>query len=352
MTVRKSFSLFLAFVAVSVVGLLFFSIDSATFAILKNANRSLLLLVMVLVVIGWVLDSLKFMSLARAAGERLSFKKTIPVVWINYFGSAITPMQSGGGPFQIYLLYRNGVSVGKSVAITLVRTIQIILMLALVVPFALIYEPDFIRQHTVMRWFVLYVILFIAAASFFIVVSVIRPNWIKYLSSGTLIRFRRYHIVKPRLLIRLARRINHEIDSYNVNIKLFLTSGKYWLLLSIFTAVVHLCVYLSIMPVLILATGFHVGFFQCILVEALLLFLLYFVPTPGGSGAAEGGAAAVFALFVPWNLAGVLAVAWRVLSEYTGVALGTVVAIRLLGWVGADEVMKEEDGALGYDDRK
>ena len=35
-------------------------------------------------------------------------------------------MQSGGGPFQIYLLYKNGVSVGKSVAITLVRTLQVI----------------------------------------------------------------------------------------------------------------------------------------------------------------------------------------------------------------------------------
>ena len=44
-------------------------------------------------------------------------------------------MQSGGGPFQIYLLYRDGVSVGKSVAITLVRTLQILFLLALVVPF-------------------------------------------------------------------------------------------------------------------------------------------------------------------------------------------------------------------------
>jgi hypothetical protein len=34
-------------------------------------------------------------------------------------------MQSGGGPFQIYCL-QNGVSVGKSVAITLVRTLQVI----------------------------------------------------------------------------------------------------------------------------------------------------------------------------------------------------------------------------------
>lgn len=351
MTVRKSFSIFVAVVVVSIAGILFFSIDSATFDILKNANRGLLLLMVVLVICGWGLDSVKFMTLARAAGEHLSFRQTICVVWINYFGSAITPMQSGGGPFQIYLLYRNGVSVGKSIAITLVRTVQIIFLLALIVPLALITEPEFLLQHSVMRWFALYVLLFIVVGSFFIIVSVVRPGWIKYLTSGFLVKFRRSGLMKPRLLIRMARRVNAEIDAYNSNIKLFLTTGKYWFFLTILLAIIHLCVYLSIMPVLILATGFQVNFFQCIMVEALLLFLLYFVPTPGGSGAAEGGAAAVFALFVPWNLAGVLAIAWRVLSEYTGVALGTIIAIHLLGWGGADEVMKEEDGKLGYDSK-
>lgn len=349
MTVRKSFSIFLAVVAVSIIGLLFLSIDSATFDILKNADRGLLTLVLLLVICGWVLDSLKFITIARAAGARLSFRQTISAVWINYFGSAITPMQSGGGPFQIYLLYKYGVSVGKSLAITLVRTVQVIFLLALVVPFAIIKEPEFLRQHYVMKWFVLYVVIFIVAAALFIVISVARPKWIKYLTSGFLVKIRRHGFFKPRLLIRAARRINLEIDVYNANIKLLLTTGKYWFILSILVAVAHLSVYLSIMPMMIKAAGFGVEFFQCVLVEALLLFLLYFVPTPGGSGAAEGGAAAVFALFVPWNLAGVLAIAWRLLSEYTGVALGTIIAVRMLGWGGADKVMNEEDVSLGYE---
>lgn len=352
MAVSKSFSIFIAVVLVSIAAVLFFSIDSATFEILRFANRRLVLFVLFLVVVGWGLDSLKFITLARAAGERLTLRQTIAIVWINYFGSAITPMQSGGGPFQIYLLYKNGVSVGKAVAITLVRTIQIILLLALAVPFAITQEPEFLEQHQMMKWFVFYVMLFIAAASVFIVVSVIRPGWLKYLSSGTLVKFRRSGFVKPRLLIRMARRINAEIDAYNDNIRQLLSSGRAWFALSTCLAVVHLFVYLSIMPLLILAVGFHVEFFQCVMVEALLLFLLYFVPTPGGSGAAESGAAVVLSLFLPWNLAGVLAIAWRVITEYTGVALGTVVAVRTLGWGGADKVLREEEkGTHEYDSK-
>ena len=75
---------------------------------------------------------------------------------------------------------------------------------------------------------------------------------------------------------------------------------------------------------------------------SLFLFLLYFVPTPGGSGAAEGGAAAVFRLLVPWNLAGLMAVSWRFLTEYTGIFLGTWVALRYLGWNLAEQLLQEK----------
>ena len=123
MSVKKSFSIFVIIVVLSIVGVLFCSIDASTFAMLGDANPALLACAAALVVLMWFLDAFKFMTLARAAGEKLSLRCTLSVVWINYFGSAITPMQSGGGPFQVYLLYRNGVSVGKSVAITLVRTL-------------------------------------------------------------------------------------------------------------------------------------------------------------------------------------------------------------------------------------
>lgn len=343
LTVRKSFSFFLAIVIVSIIGVLFSSVDSATFDVLHNTNPLLLSLALLLVVAGWFFDAFKFICLARAAGEKLSLRKTLPVIWINYFGSAITPMQSGGGPFQIYLLYKNNISVGKSVAITLVRTLQIIFLLALIIPFSLVSEADFIKRHTVIQWFAAYVIIFIVITSLLLVISVMKPQWIKRWSNGILVRLKRFGLINPKIILGAARWINREIDNYSSNIRLFLSTGKYWFILSIAVAVVHLWVYMSIMPCLIVAAGFSVKYMQCMLAESLLLFMLYFAPTLGGSGAAEGGAAAVFGLFVPWNLAGVMAVSWRLISEYTGIALGTVIAIRMLGWGGAEELMKENN---------
>ncbi|MDO5115896.1 MAG: lysylphosphatidylglycerol synthase transmembrane domain-containing protein [Synergistaceae bacterium] len=346
MTVQKSFSIFVIIVILSVVGVLFWSIDASTFVMLKNANPTLLLCAAALVVLGWLLDACKFMALARAAGEKLSFKCTLSVVWINYFGCAITPMQSGGGPFQIYLLYKNGVSVGKSVAITLVRTLQILFLLALVVPFSLIADREILHKYIYMRWYAGYVVLFILGCAFLLIVSVIRPQWIKHWVNAVLVWVKHIGAMKAKYLLRAARWINREIDAYNTNIKLFLSTGRWWFFLSIAIAALHQLVYMSVMPCLILAAGFSVNYLQCILAESLLIFLLYFVPTPGASGAAEGGAVAVFGLFVPWSVAGIMAVTWRLLTEYTGIAIGTFIVIRMLGWGGANRVMTEEEKTI------
>lgn len=310
---------------------------------LKNADVKMLLYAVLLVIAGWLLDALKFMTLARAADEKLSFKSTLAVVWINYFGCAITPMQSGGGPFQIYLLYKNGVSVGKSVAITLVRTIQILLLLALVVPFSLIADPEVLGQHTSLRIYVCYIVVFASFCAFLLVVSVTRPQWVKHWVNAFLVWGRKLGLLKSKYLLRAVRWVGKEIDAYNSNIKLFTSTGKWYLVLSLILAFVHLIVYMSVMPCLIKAAGFEVSYLRCLLAESLLLFMLYFVPTPGASGAAEGGAAAVFGLFVPWNVAGVMAVAWRLITEYSGIVIGTVIVVKMLGWGGADKVMREKD---------
>ena len=61
-------------------GILSLSIDASTLSMLKNADVKMLLYAVLLVIAGWLLDALKFMTLARAADEKLSFKSTLAVV--------------------------------------------------------------------------------------------------------------------------------------------------------------------------------------------------------------------------------------------------------------------------------
>ena len=45
--------------------------------------------------LSWFFEALRFKVLVEAAGERISFKMGLYLTFLNYFGSAITPMQGG-----------------------------------------------------------------------------------------------------------------------------------------------------------------------------------------------------------------------------------------------------------------
>lgn len=301
-----------------------------------------MLLAMLLVVLVWCLDALKFKLLTLAAGAHVNYSLSLELTWINYFGAAITPMQSGGGPFQMYIMYKNGICLGTTVAITLVRTFLTMLLLGLTIPFSLMMKAELPQVGWGMRGFVFYVIIFSLAVWCFVVLSIIRPSLIKRLSWKIIAFLKHFGFFGQARLLRIFRKVSREVDSYNQNVRSFITTGRTYFILGALAAFFQMVAYLSVMPCMIWAMGMPVPYVDCLLVQALFLFLLYFVPTPGGSGAAEGGAALIFSIFVPWSVAGMMAVVWRLLTEYTGIGLGALVAVKTLGWNVAEEIMERD----------
>ena len=62
-----------------------------------------------------------------------------------------------------------------------------------------------------------------------------------------------------------------------------------------------------------------------------LNILLYFAPTPGGSGIAEGGFVLLFSEFLPSGTVGIIAVAWRIIAEYLPFSIGFYYTIKVFG---------------------
>jgi uncharacterized protein (TIRG00374 family) len=317
--------------------------------VFARADKLKLAASMLLVVVVWLLDAFKLSALTRAAGDRIDYKFALELTWINYFGSAITPMQSGGGPFQMYMMYQKGISVGASVAITLVRTLLVMLILGLMIPFSLMMKLDLPHFGWGARGFIFYVVLFCTLAWLCVILSLVRPRLIKKFCVLAVNFLRRVGLLRQNMVSRAIKRACREIDAYNENLWAFMTSGRRYFLLGSAIAFLQILVQLSVMPCMIWAVGEPVHYVECVLIQALFLFVLYFIPTPGGSGAAEGGAALVLSLFVPWNVAGMLGVGWRFLTEYTGIFLGAVVALKTMGWALANQIISSEgkDGGGG-----
>jgi uncharacterized protein (TIRG00374 family) len=78
------------------------------------------------------------------------------------------------------------------------------------------------------------------------------------------------------------------------------------------------------------ALGLHANFVDILLLQTLVMFLLYFAPTPGASGIGEVLSAAVMSSYVPRELTPIYILLWRLTLTYWTLGFGFVV---FSGWV-------------------
>jgi uncharacterized membrane protein YbhN (UPF0104 family) len=71
--------------------------------------------------------------------------------------------------------------------------------------------------------------------------------------------------------------------------------------------------------------GLPAHFVDVLLVQTLVFFLLYFAPTPGGSGIAELLSAALMTIYVPNELLATYTALWRLATSYLTVGVGSLI---------------------------
>ena len=92
-----------------------------------------------------------------------------------------------------------------------------------------------------------------------------------------------------------------------------------------------LCIY-AIVPCLLLGLGVTDADWYTVMGRMIFLnMLLYFTPTPGGSGIAEGGFVLLFSETVPAGTVGIVAVCWRLIAEYIPFLIGLYYTLTVFG---------------------
>lgn len=350
LSLRKGLIVFivLAFGANAVI--LSKSVDKETITSLLGADKKFLLAALGLTLAAWCCDAGRFYALVRAAHENVSFKWGVVLTWLHYFGCAVTPMQSGGGPFQVYVLYKKGIPVGKGIAITLIRTMLTVLILSFVVPLALFIDPTLTEHSPFIKGVVAYVFVVISCTWLFIAYTVLRPQSVKHIGKVFLLWLKKLKFLRSDGVKRYIQWLDREMDNYNLNFRLAFSSGFIYSIAAVFLSIIHLLCVFSVLPVLMYSVGLPFNFAQTLATQAIFMFVLYFIPTPGASGVAESGGAILFGTLMPWNMAGIMSIIWRFFTEYISIFMGVVTAIRLVGWGITEDLHKgaspEEEARL------
>ena len=267
--------------------------------------------------IGLFFDGTRLLTLARITGENLPLPDVVKVVLSNYFLAVLTPGATGGAIAQVMFMRRAGVSVARSTVIILVRTIMSIFFLIVMLPIFMKQDEaitSWVPMPVIMTVSVVFIAIPVAA------VALMRTNYPKRI----IYYFSRYFRHERR---RQAFRLYYDFRQ-----AVYIMGKQPVMVLRAFieSGVSLTFIYMTV-PAYFLGLQFPFDLVQVMGRMYLLNLVLYFSPTPGGSGIAEAGFVALFNHLVPSGTVGILAVLWRFTAEYLPFILGALITLRAFG---------------------
>ncbi|MBR4847016.1 MAG: flippase-like domain-containing protein [Phascolarctobacterium sp.] len=314
----KRLTMLFAFVVLISVAVIYFTFDIRALEYLTMFKPECILLALGCLAVGLFFDGLRLITLADVTGAKLTLKQVVNVVLSNYFLALVTPGASGGAIAQIMFMRKAGVPVAKATVVVLVRTVMSIFFLILLVPVVLHNDSDigeWMSPSVIMTVSVLFTALPVIV--FFLMRTQYPEKWLDKLTRRFSYNTRQncfiwYEEFKNAFKI-MAK---HPLKV----LRAFVESGLS--LLGIYATVPAFFTGLS-----------NFSFDLCEVMGRMILLnlVLYFSPTPGGSGVAEVGFVALFSNILPDGVVGIMAVMWRFAAEYLPFLLGAFVSIRAFG---------------------
>jgi len=288
-----------------------------------------LICVLLLLLLYFTADGLRLYFTLKALGHEIRGKSIAKLVFINFFFSNITPMATGGGFAQIWYLQHQGVPVGRASAATTIRTILAVIFIFSLTPIFLVTLPVLKNTPVIGQIGPILAVLIVLYLGFFAIV-LFRTHWLIIPLSRILEILHRIRLLSDHLHQRLQYKARREMLRFSHSFGEYIYGPKLFVCLSVlFTFIFLLCLF-SFPALLINALGYDTDYLTSVGILVVTTFIMYFSPTPGASGIAEG----LFGTFFQTILTGghllLVIVAWRFLTIYVGMIAGLIVLQREL----------------------
>lgn len=311
--------------------ILIFTTDNRTWKAITSINAKYIIYVILLNILSWIWAAIRYQILINGIeGIELSLIESLQIHLSYYFASSITPSSAGGEPLEIYLLSKKNIKVGQATAVSLFRYVINTLTFAIASPIILYFYSYLFPQNIIKNLVRYSALLFLAIVGAFIF-ALYKPKPIIRTLSYILIRLRRIPFLKKIHPFRILRTVNKTVKDFHNTLWLFLKEKKLTILGFFIFNLLSWLTYFLIAPVLMSAFNLKIDYVSVILVQIPIFFLMFYVPTPGGSGAIELLISLGFAPFVPRYILGVFIILWRTLTHYLSLILGAIILIYILG---------------------
>lgn len=309
-----------------IILILYFTIDAETIEYIstKNIKYEFFFAAIAVNFFYWLLWGARLRILSNAIDEKYNINlwKSTSIVMANLFLASITPSLAGGEPVRIYLLNKDGLSVGSATASVLAERLLDAIFLIICFPLAFFVfrtkietGPLSIALTIAIGIFILAVIVFAYALKY--------PEKAKSIIiyiNNKLGRFRRKKYNEKSIVYR----INCEVDNFHDSMIFFLSKGKIaFIKAGVLTAAFWITGWI-IPPLILMGLGLGPHIIESTAAQILILIIVMMPTTPGSAGVSEGGTAALYSIFIDNSFIGIFVLLYRLATYHIGLIIGAI----------------------------
>ncbi|MGM0769998.1 MAG: lysylphosphatidylglycerol synthase transmembrane domain-containing protein [Halobacteriota archaeon] len=326
----KWLSISLLISAISIVLVMFYTIDPQTLELINNIRPEFLLAAVLLHLSSFIFWGLRTRSMCASLGFKVGISRSIEIVTSSTFLASVTPSSIGGEPLRVHLLNQDKVPVGNATAVVLGERLLDGILIMMAAPIALnLYRKTIANSG-------LDIVIMAGEISLVLVfLMVMYAVWHPHQTRKTL-KFLIHRIAgffdkgdDPRIE-RIMGKLDMVIEDFHYSMAFFITKGHKGLLFGSIYTILFWLVEFAMVPVILMGLNQSPSILISFAAQVLLMILLVIPVTPGSSGVAELGATSLFSVFVPAYMVGIVVVAWRTFTLYMNLFVGGFVSFKIL----------------------
>jgi uncharacterized protein (TIRG00374 family) len=273
----------------------------------------------------WIAGGLRLWVVTRHVQPGVRYRDMVLASGMGAWGAYLTPFQTGASPMMVWTMRRAGVRLPEAMTAVFITFVATVAFFAITGPLAIFLGAGrSLEEHGLALGITLYD-LFRASLTLFgligglMLVALLFPRGVRNAVHAVAVRLGR----RNRRLGERMEQVTAGIDRAH---ECMVAYGSPRGLLVLVAAVVvsgpsHANKLLAGF-VTLRALGIHANFYDILLLQTLITFLLYFAPTPGASGLAEVLSGLVMQIYVERSLLASYTLLWRFINSYATVIVG------------------------------
>ncbi len=294
---------------------------------LKQAKPWWLLAALLSAVMSYVFNILMHKDICHIADIDMTFFECATTSMVGFFYNALTPMQIGGQPMQVFQMRGYGVPVGSATSITLIKYMAWQFGVVLIATIGMIVlEKPIAALGTAIRTVVMIGYAINVLVFLFVTIATLNPKWLTTTGDRLLAFFKRHKIIrKDATYEKVTGAWKRVMNDYAMAVKLMFTRKLRGALPLLFFGFMEIACFLTVTYFIYRGFGLdEYPPYYVVLLQSLLSMAVSFIPIPGGAGASEGGFYLVFGSLFGQALRFPSMLLWRMLTYYLNILLGLV----------------------------